>query len=497
MRHAISQSGGPELVLVLCAVIAVYSNGLSAYFHGDDFVALVDVVTKPVTLHMVDALTFHDTNFYWRPLGQVYYRAMYEAFGLDPLPFRLVNLGVFLITLTLLHRLCEAVGLPRVVAFATVLLVGLFPNHIVSVSWITNAPRLLATLCFIVCLLALHRGLVTRSFKFEALSFLAFVTACVFDEVTIALAPVPVAFALFVHHEYREPRRLIARICAMAVVVAVLLPPQFMFTSDDEPRLAEYGFSLAAVQQVTALAAQLTLPLADPNVCCDQAPTDCSAAIQMVTNCVKAPPMDVPFAQMPSEEWLAGLGTLMIVLTLLLFGRGLLRFLAVWVACALAPFALWDLDVVAPRFVYMASVPFSMIIAILGYKLVSSLRRPRFRLPAAGLVAAGLCAAAVFGAVKTWERDADWKASTWRYEVLAKGLRETREDIPPGSRLIIYNGIWPYFYMWPQSVVQTVYEDPSIQVVNVRSGTAGPKALPEDVRLYYSKGAGLHVDDSQ
>jgi hypothetical protein len=467
MRDVLQWRGIPEVPVVLAAVLAVYASSLNDYFHGDDFVAMVDLVTKSTSQHLRDAFMFQDTNFYWRPLGQVYYRTIYELFGLEPWAFRAGNLAIFLVTLVLLHRFCLNLGLPRAVAFTAVLLFGLFPNHVVSVAWITNAPRLLATVFFLLSLLSLQRALSKDSRRYEVLAFVAFVAACLSDEVYIALAPVPLAYMFFLHPETRRPLRMGVRALALGAVAAVLLPLQFTYTMDDDARLLKYGFSEEVFEQVWALAAQLALPLADSN------------------------PMDTPFAWMPAEQWAAGGATLAAAALLFVFGGALMRFLVVWFACALAPFMLFDWDVVPPRYVYMAAIPFSIAVAQLLFLAVQRVRQPVIKGASLGAIAIVLVTAVVFGVVKTYERDKDWEHSTAKFEVLVTGLKETYPEIPSGSRVVINYGIWNTFYKWPESAVQTIYKDSSIRVVSVppdRVPSVQPEKRPGDIVVNYLGG---------
>ncbi len=41
-----------ELGLALIAVVLAYWSSLDGYFHGDDFVAFVDMATKPFDKHL-------------------------------------------------------------------------------------------------------------------------------------------------------------------------------------------------------------------------------------------------------------------------------------------------------------------------------------------------------------------------------------------------------------------------------------------------------------
>src|SRR5688572_11731111 len=317
-----------ELSIALLAVVLAYWSSLDGYFHGDDFVAFVDMATKPLGDHLYDAAIFQDNNYYWRPLGQLYYRVIYETAGLQAWVFRVSNLAVFLISLVLLHRLCLNLGLSRVAAIAAVVIFGLFPNHVVSVAWVTNAPRLIAMMFFLLSLLCLGKAIENRSWRLEGAAWLCMVLACLSDEVTIAMAPLPVAYAFFIHHEYRTPRRLAVRAFAYGAIILALLPLQFMFTPDDEPRLALFGIGWHMPGQAWALASQLALPLADAN------------------------PMDVPEVWMSDTQFAAGAALLAVLGLCVLAGSGKVRFLALWVMAALVPFTLWNVEVVAPRYVY-------------------------------------------------------------------------------------------------------------------------------------------------
>ena len=104
LSRTLAGTGVFELGIALIAVVLAYASSLDGYFHGDDFVAFVDMATKPFGDHLYDAAVFQDNNYYWRPLGQLYYRVIYETAGLQAWVFRVCNLVVFLISLVLLHR---------------------------------------------------------------------------------------------------------------------------------------------------------------------------------------------------------------------------------------------------------------------------------------------------------------------------------------------------------------------------------------------------------
>lgn len=451
------------LALLLALVVVLHLPSLTSYFHGDDFVALIDPASKPVLPHIADVFLFRDSNFYWRPLGELYYLAMFKAFGLNPVAFHAASLLIYLATVCLLYYLCLRLGLPRGAALGACCLFALLPNHVVSVAWITNAPRLQATFFFLVCLVLIAgQG---RRPGLEAWGWLAFLAAALSDETALALAPVPLLLSI---GRLAPPRRLLpltARVLAYALPLLALTPLQFMFTLEDEPRLADYHLGTHVFEQAWVLTAQLSLPLHS------QAP------------------LAEPLSTYSTAQWTAGALTLATGLILLLAGSWLMRLLVVWTAAALAPFTLWDLDYTAPRYVYMAAVPFSIAVAWLASAAWQALPR-RFGVHYVALAGALplLLVAAVLSAGGTLERNQAWHQSSEPFRVLAGGLKEALPQVNRYSRLVIYYGVWEDFPVWPRAVVRTIYGDPTLDVVNVRRErveTDWPRRQYRDVVVYY------------
>jgi hypothetical protein len=422
------------------------------------------MVTKPIDRHLYDVVIFNDSNYYWRPLGQLYYRIIYETAGLQAWVFRVCNLVVFLITLALLHRVCLNLGMSRVAAFAAVVIFGLYPNHVVSVAWITNAPRLIGLMFFLCALLALHPAIKQRSWPLELLAWVFMVLACLTDEVIIAMAPLPVAYAFLLHREYRSPLKLLARVVAYGAIVAALLPLQFMFTPDDEPRLAQYGFGDHMAGQAWSLLSQLALPLADTN------------------------PMDVPEAMITDSQWAAGAAVAIVMGLCLIFGSNRLRMLVLWVAAALAPFTLWDLGTVSPRYVYLAAAPFAIAVSILGAALVERVRIRPVRLTFGGALTAALVVLAIFGFEQTQDRDGRWETATNDYRVLAEGMASIEHDIPEGSRIVVLDGPWYPYWFWPVATVRTIEQNETLWAVSIPPGWPMVESLPGDVILHHIDG---------
>ncbi|HEX5369243.1 MAG TPA: hypothetical protein VFY10_07495 [Dehalococcoidia bacterium] len=449
------------LMVILSIVTVAYLPTLNYALHGDDYVALLDMLTKSTSRHIWDAFTFQDTDFYWRPLGHVYYNVTYLIAGFDSRAFHAANLIVFLVTLVGLYHFCLRFGLSAGAALVTVLFFGIFPNQVVSVAWVTNGPRLVAMMFFVFSLLCLQGGISRSSFWLEALAWLCFLLACLCDEVSLALAPVPVLFSLYVHGWQGHFRPLAFRTLAYGLVAVLLIPPQFMFTLDDEPRLRRYHLSLDVLHQGWALTSQLVLPLARSN------------------------PMDVPLSRISDAQWAGGALAIAAGVALLIFGTWRMRLLVVWLAAALSPFVLWDIKVESPRYVYMAGIPLAIIVGILTTEALARLKRPYLRITATGFVVAALAVMSVVGVYVTNQRNNDFERSARPYHVLATGLKQELPDLPHGARVVIHDGVWNAFWVWPQVTVQAEYRDTSLRVVSVPPNFAAPPPQPGDIQVYY------------
>jgi hypothetical protein len=458
---------------VLLAALAVNLPTLGDYFHGDDFVAFTELGTKEPLQYLYDTFFFKDVNFYWRPLGQASYLGLYEAFGLDPVAFHSLSIAMFLATLWLLYRFCLNAGFSRWVGAGAAALFALAPNHVVSVAWVTNSPRVMAVMFFMAGLVILQKALAKKSPWLDVAAWLLFILAALSDETSLALAPVPVMYSAIYSGRLKIDWAVAARLFFYAAAVATLAPLQFMFTLDDEPRLADYAFGPHVLEQTWALTSQLVLPLAEGS------------------------PLALSFQAIGPEQWAAGGVAIAGGVLLLIAGSWKMRLLAVWTAVAIAPFTLWDSEWLSPRYVYMAAIPYAIAVAWLidaTLGLLRSNRRLQLSM-AAGVLALAVGAGAVSADAQI-ERNADWAQSTEAFRILAEGMPAAVPEVPAKSRIVIYYGIWQDFPLWPRVVLRTIYQDETLDVISVdrrNVDSSLPRREPRDIVVYYSDGHFLPI----
>jgi hypothetical protein len=97
-------------------------NGLWAHFSIDDLTNLHGYLSRSPASLLVDNLRYWSTSY--RPLGGLFYVALYRWFGFDPLPFRVACFGLLALNLGLLWRFTLRLSGSREVAFLALLLAG-------------------------------------------------------------------------------------------------------------------------------------------------------------------------------------------------------------------------------------------------------------------------------------------------------------------------------------------------------------------------------------
>ena len=466
------------LTAVLALVVAVYVPTLDDYFHGDDYLAFIDLTTLKPWQQISDVFTFRDSNIYWRPLGHLYYLGIYQAAGLDPYYFHLASLGVFIATLALLYKFCLNFGLSHPVALGAVAVFGLFPNHVVSVAWVTNAPRLLAVMFALLSLIMLQLSLRTGRRWYEVPSFLAMGLACLSDEVAVALAPLPVFYALLAQPRpfaiWRQHALRLLPYAALGVSVAVL---QFTVGSVQETvapvviSLAEIGIGFHVFREYWALVAKLVLPVKD----------------------------GVSLEAIMSVQWAAGAIAIAAAAVSLVFASWRGWFLVAWLAAALAPFTLWEAPIAPARYLYMAAVPFAILLSWSAARLLAVVSHSRIFtwLRGLGLAPAGyavvgiaIAAALAFAAVESKDRNDAFARSAEPYRALAEDLPRVLPEVPKGSRFVIYYGVWDGSVVWQDAVVQTIYRDRTLQTLNIDSARTNSSAVApqaKDIVVFYTE----------
>lgn len=151
---ALSAGAGTWLGGLLIALVtaAAYIPGLGGTFIWDD----PDYVVNNLTLRSGEGLVRMWTDVrslpQWYPLVHTAYWIEYQLFGLNPLVFKLTNLGLHIATALLLWRLLRMLDVPG--AYLAAFVFAVHPVHVESVAWITERKNTLSGLFYVAAFIA-------------------------------------------------------------------------------------------------------------------------------------------------------------------------------------------------------------------------------------------------------------------------------------------------------------------------------------------------------
>jgi hypothetical protein len=144
-----------------------------------------------------------------------------------------------------------------------------------------------------------------------------------------------------------------------------------------------------------------------------------------------------PLGDVGTAHLAAGLVASALALVMFVRGPAPARIICIFLALALIPYLplkLWS----APRYVYLASIPFSMLASLVVWETASLGRRLSSVIPAfVGVAIIGVGGLFVW---QTWSQNEDFDDLTADWEELAGGMEATYPDLPEGSTVYVRGG---------------------------------------------------------
>jgi Flp pilus assembly protein TadD len=262
--------GEGRVVFLLVAVSAlVYANSLGGEFLFDDTEQIVNNEQIHSWWNLVRAFTSDVWSFtsgkvtnvvpppYYRPLFTVYFTVGYKLFGLWEPGWHLLNLLVHTGATLLVYRVLRRMSGSAAVAGFAALLFGVHPAHVESVSWVSGIPDPLAALFYLPALLwyVRHRQ-EGRGGRWLALSIAFFALSLLCKETAIVLPAVLAAWELargggggFT----ARARDAATRVAPYVVVAALYLPLRYAV-------LGKFGWKHPFMTDVPDWAIWMTVP---------------------------------------------------------------------------------------------------------------------------------------------------------------------------------------------------------------------------------------------
>ena len=221
----------PWLILgiVLAASFALYAPILDDWFQTDDFFLLRAANTVPFPTYVREAFDFRDFEplrfFAYRPLFFVTNALIYQAFGLNALPFHLVSIVLHVVNVALVWQIARRTTNSAAIAHVAAAVFGLHPVYATTVAWISTQNSIMATTGQLLAAIAFLEFMRSGSKRWLGLSLAAYGAAILYhQEVFLLPAALGTYYLLTRLDNPREALRSAVFVFApFAVVLAVFL----------------------------------------------------------------------------------------------------------------------------------------------------------------------------------------------------------------------------------------------------------------------------------
>lgn len=397
------------------AIFFVHLPVLSHYFFGDDFVPLADIASRSTPRYIADLFLLRDETPNWRFLTGLFYLATYKTFGLNAFPFLLVSVVVHIGTAGLIFALLRKIMNAVWPAFMAALFFGLTSAAVPTVGQVTAFNNVLGGFLLMLSIALLYEGLDRERLRYwGAASVVSFAAAIGANESIAVLAPVPALIALWHVAQKddwwreRATLRTLALVSAPYAVIGGAALLAFGVCGCTAAGGSNYGLGSHMIDNLWIYLGRLLYPVG----------------------------ME-PLGEPGLAHLVAGLALAGVSVAALVRGPGLARFAAAFLLLALLPYLplkLWS----APRYVYLASIPFSLLAAVVFSEAARYGRRLTPLIP-------GLLALVAFGVLglygwQTWNQNQVIAGGSVRWQTMVAGLQTRYPELPEGSIVYVHGG---------------------------------------------------------
>ena len=192
------------VAVVICTAL-LYSNALQNQLTSfdDDFYIVKNPFLRDFSLNGVKAIfsSFYTSNYH--PLTTLTFLLEYHLFGIDPLPYHLLNVVLHVLNTWLVYKLAEQLSGKRLTALIVSILFAIHPMHVESVAWVSERKDVLYTFFYLLSALAYLRYTEQgKRSKDYVLCLLFFVASLMSKSTAVSL---PVLFIVIDLYKDRKP----------------------------------------------------------------------------------------------------------------------------------------------------------------------------------------------------------------------------------------------------------------------------------------------------
>jgi hypothetical protein len=448
------------LLLVLGLVVGIHVPTMGYYFFGDDFLVLNDIRSRSFPDYVRDVVLLRDITPNWRPLTMLVYWGEYHLFGLDALPWRIVNLSLHVATVVVLYVFVLLLTKRLFVALGAAAVFGVSASAVHTVTYITALPHMFSQFLLMSSLLSMHlyvSGSERRS-RWYWVSLILYIAGFLANEGGVVLGAAILAY--FTLYSLCQRKDLLDFTLKMApfAIAATILVGGLSGCGCQGVDGGFYGVGIHIPQETFVYMSRLAYPVGQIGL------------------------------RPSAMEWAWGSVALGFAIFFFLRGPNVARIAAVGMVIAVMPYVpgkIWT----ATRYTYMATPFFAVLVAVAAgfvFHHAARLWKP-------GAYALGALALAAVAGLYSWQtihQTEPFLEETDRWQLLVSDLKANYDEVPRGTTIYVIDeeGMWsnPFWQpTWMTSVGVALYgPDVRIRAMPSEHLQALRKSLPAGTELY-------------
>lgn len=175
-------------IFLISLSLLLFLNPLRSYFSQDDFFHLRIIMDKnigDIPSFFVNRL---EGQTFYRPISrETYNLVMYKLFGLNPLPFHIVNFGLILLNLLFMSKLIRNLTSSPAIVFFSGLIFSISSVHSIEIYYLPSIQTLLSTSLALLAIIFFTNFIQAGNFNYYLASILFYCLALFNHESAIIL----------------------------------------------------------------------------------------------------------------------------------------------------------------------------------------------------------------------------------------------------------------------------------------------------------------------
>ena len=180
-------------IIIFALILFFYHPILTTYFSQDDFLHFKISQTDGSLNELINLFGFHPFNergvAFYRPIfREVLYNIFYSIFGLNQLPFRILQLTIHFINVWLVYLLMQKIFQKREISIFVAFFFGIGASNLALLYYLANGIQILgATMFTLLTLIFFINFLQKKHLKYVIFSFITFLLGLGSHELTTVI----------------------------------------------------------------------------------------------------------------------------------------------------------------------------------------------------------------------------------------------------------------------------------------------------------------------